>query len=60
MGGASSIEPHAELRRIEFERYWSAAKSKVNVELYRCKDCSTPWVRQITDDSRSGSLWRAH
>ena len=61
MGAASSVEPHVELRRIEVERYWSAAMSKVSVQLYRCKDCSTPWVRHMTNDSHGGSLfWQVH
>jgi len=58
-GTASSTEPHAELRRIAVQRYCTIDKNKANVDIYRCTDCSTPWIRHMTGSAFSGSVWEA-
>jgi len=58
-GAASSIEPHAELRRIEIERFWTGSMRRVGADLYRCKDCSTTWVRHKSASAYSLAGWHA-
>jgi hypothetical protein len=52
----SIIEPHGNLNFLRSVTYKSDGMRNAHRLLYRCKDCATPWSRDM-DSRDAGAIW---